>query len=136
MLQLAIDDLELRNTSVHPELSDRYTLNTVNKARSNWGENTEFNLVIGSDILPQITSWYRIKELLEQVKVLIVPRLGYEINQVDLTRLNCLGGEYTIANLNVAKASSSAYRTQQDRSLVPSSVKDYIDRWNLYGSKK
>jgi nicotinate-nucleotide adenylyltransferase len=135
MLQLAISDLKLKNTSVHPELSDRYTLNTVNKARSNWGD-IEFNLVIGSDILPQITSWYRIKELLEQVKVLIVPRLGYEINQADLTRLNCLGGEYAIANLNVAEVSSSTYRTQQDRSLVTSSVRDYIDQWNLYQINK
>jgi nicotinate-nucleotide adenylyltransferase len=139
MLQLAINDLELKNASVHPELSDRYTLNTVNKAREQWGNNIELialSLVIGADILPQIASWYRIKELLEQVNVLIVPRVGYEIKQADLTRLNCLGGEYAIANLNVAQASSSAYRTQQDRSLVTPSVRDYIDRWNLYGSKK
>jgi nicotinate-nucleotide adenylyltransferase len=136
MLQLAIDDLGLNNTSLHPELSDRYTLITVNQARTKWGENFELSLVIGSDILPQIHSWYHIEELLGQVKLLIVPRLGYEINQADLTRLNYLGGEYAIASLNVVEASSSAYRTQQDRSLVTSSVRDYIERWNLYGSKK
>ena len=59
MLQLAIKDLKSRhNIELHPELSDRYTLITVNKARSKWGQEVEFTLVIGSDILPQIKSWY------------------------------------------------------------------------------
>ncbi|NJK58051.1 MAG: nicotinate-nucleotide adenylyltransferase [Pleurocapsa sp. SU_5_0] len=132
MLQLAISDLKLKNTSVHPELSDRYTLITVNKARKKWGQNIELSLVIGSDILPQIHSWYCIKELLAQVKMLIVPRVGYGIETADLASLNCLGGEYAIASLNVSQVSSSAYRVQKDQSLVTPSVKDYIERWNLY----
>ena len=83
MLHLAIKDLKLagNNISLHPELSDRYTLITVNKAREKWGEETEFSLVIGSDILLQITNWYQIEQLLAQVKVLIVPRLGYGIKK-------------------------------------------------------
>ncbi len=81
MLQRTINDIELQghNITLHPELSDRRTLITVNRARKKWGEETEFSLVIGSDILPQITSWYRIEELLTLVKILIVPRLGYGI---------------------------------------------------------
>lgn len=136
MLQLAVDDLGLNNTRLHPELSDRYTLVTVNQARRKWGENFELNLVIGSDILPQIHSWYGIKELLAQVKLLIVPRVGYGIKTADLASLNRLGGEYAIASLKVAEVSSSTYRVQKDQSLVTNSVRDYIKRWNLYPSKK
>lgn len=132
MLQLAIDDLGLHNTSLHPELSDRYTLITVNKARRKWGQDLELTLVVGSDILPQIHNWYRIKELLEQVKVLIIPRLGYSIETADLTSLNDLGGIYAIASLNVSQVSSSAYRTQKDQSLVTPAVGNYIEQQNLY----
>ncbi|MEO0011795.1 MAG: nicotinic acid mononucleotide adenyltransferase [Cyanobacteriota bacterium] len=136
MLQLVVDDLGLNNTSLHPELSDRYTLITVNKARQKWGQNIELSLVIGSDILPQIHSWYCIKKLLEQVKLLIVPRAGYGIETADLASLNRLGGEYAIASLKVAEASSSNYRVQKDQSLVTPAVKDYIDQRNLYQIKK
>jgi nicotinate-nucleotide adenylyltransferase len=133
MLQLAIRDLGLNNISLHPELSDRYTLITVHKAREKWATKIEFSLVIGADILPQIHGWYHIKELLEQVKVLIVPRLGYEINAADLTDLQYLGGEYAIANLDAPQVSSSTYRVQQDQSLVTPGVRDYIEQRNLYG---
>ncbi|MEO1005626.1 MAG: nicotinate-nucleotide adenylyltransferase [Cyanobacteria bacterium J06638_38] len=134
MLHLAITDLDLsrHNISLHPELSDRYTLITVNKARAKWGQEVEFSLVIGSDILPQITSWYRIAELLAEVRVLIVPRLGYSIQPTDLASLAEIGGKFAIATLNAPKVSSSNYRLQQDQSFVTPAVRDYIYQNNLY----
>ena len=134
MLDLAIADLNLvrNNINLHPELSDRRTLITVNKAREKWGEEVEFTLVIGSDILGQITSWYRIQELLEKVKVLIVPRLGYGIEERDLAALEKAGGEFAIATLNAPKVSSSSYRLERDRDLITSAVDNYIWQKNLY----
>ncbi len=134
MLQLAITDINppCNNINLHPELSDRYTLVTVNKARDKWGQEIEFSLVIGSDILSQITSWYHIEELLTQVKVLIVPRLGYSIKEADLILLKEIGGEFAIATLNPPQVSSSTYRSQKDQTLVTPSVKDYIINHNLY----
>ena len=133
MLQLAIAELNLNNISLHPELSDRFTFITVNRARAKWRQEVEFSLVVGSDILPQIHNWYRIEELLTEVKVLIVPRQGYAIEKAELAFLNNLGGEYAIASLNAPKVSSSTYRLQKDQSLVVPSVRDYIYRQNLYG---
>lgn len=136
MLQLAIRDLGLKNAQVYPELSDRFTLITVQKAKAQWSKKLEgeieFSLVIGADILPQIHNWYRIQELLAQVKVLIVPRPGYAIKEVDLKALKDLGGKYAIATLNAPKISSSAYRLEKDESIVAPGVKDYIKRWDLY----
>ena len=134
MLQLAITDINppCNNINLHPELSDRYTLVTVNKARDKWGEEIEFSLVIGADILSQITSWYRIEELLTQVKLLIVPREGYSIKEADLILLKEIGGKFAIATLNAPQVSSSTYRSQKDQSLVTPSVKDYIINHNLY----
>ena len=133
MLEQGIADLKLNNISLHPELSDRFTFVTVNRAKERWGKEAKFSLVIGSDILPQIHNWYRIEELLAEVKVIIVPRLGYTIKTKDLANFSDLGGEYAIASLNAPKVSSSTYRLHKDRDLVTSSVRDYIYRHNLYG---
>jgi len=136
MLQLGIRDLKLtsNNINLHPELSDRHTLITVNKARQKWGQDPEFSLVIGSDILSQITSWYHIEELLPQVTVLIVPRLGYDIQEADLKLLQEIGGEFAIASLNAPKVASSTYRLEKDQSLVTPAVRDYIYQKQLYNS--
>ncbi len=134
MLALAIADINLvhNNINLHPELSDRRTLITVNKAREKWGKEVEFTLVIGSDILSQITSWYRIEKLLQQVKVLVVPRSGYGIKDKGLTALKEVGGRFAIASLNAPKVSSSTYRWQKDKSLVIPEVHNYIWQNNLY----
>ena len=134
MLHLAITDIKpsCNKISLHPELSDRRTLVTVNKAREKWGKKSQFSLVIGSDILSQITSWYQIEKLLAQVKVLIVPRSGYGIEERDLTSLKKIGGEFAIATLNAPKVSSSTYRLQKHQDLVTPSVQDYIYQQNLY----
>ena len=134
MLGLALADISLihNNINLHPELSDRFTLVTVKKARQKWGKEVEFTLVIGSDILAQITSWYRIKELLAQVKLLIVPRRGYSIKDQDLKALKAVGGRFAIASLNAPKVSSSTYRLDKDKSLIIPAVHNYIRQNNLY----
>lgn len=134
MLQLAIDDLDCHNISLHQELSDRRTLITVNRVKEKWGQDLELSLVVGSDILPQITSWYRIEELLTQVKLLIVPRSGYGINKADLASLSEIGGEFAIATLDAPRVSSSTYRSEKDRSLVIPAVRNYIYRQKLYNT--
>lgn len=137
MLRLAIADitntnLPQSNISLHPELSDRRTLITVNRAREKWGPATEFTLIIGSDVLQQINSWYRIKELLTQIKLLVVPRVGYGIHEEDLAALKKNKGRVAIATLNAPKVSSSNYRLQKDRSLITPAVGRYIIQHNLY----
>ncbi len=134
MLRLTIAEIDTsqNNISLHPELSDRRTLVTVNKAREKWGKESEFTLVIGSDILTQITSWYRIQELLTEVKILVVPRPGYTINETDLEALKNIGGRCEIATLNAPKVSSSAYRLKGDDSVLTPAVENYILRQDLY----
>ena len=134
MFQLAIADIDIaaQNISLHPELSDRRTLITVNKAKERWGVDIEFTLVIGSDILQQISNWYRITELLQAVKLLVVPRVGYGINETNLAELQKVGAKIAIATFNAPKVSSSIYRLQKDKSLITPAVHEYIIRHNLY----
>lgn len=134
MLRAIIAEIEpaRHNISLRPEVSDRRTLVTVNKAKEIWHNNVEFTLVIGSDILTQISSWYRIEELLKKVKILIVPRPEYAIKESDIAALENLGARCAIATLNVPQVSSSAYRLQGDKTVLTPAVENYILQHNLY----
>jgi nicotinate-nucleotide adenylyltransferase len=136
MLQLAIEEIQSprNNISLHEELSDRRTLITLQKAKEIWGSNQEFTLVIGSDLVGQIKSWYRIEELLAQVTILVIPRVGYSIDSEDLQCLEKLGGKWAIAPLNAPQVSSSIYRQEKDSKVITPAVQNYIYQQHLYHS--
>ncbi len=52
--------------------------------------------------------------------------------QQDLKSLKKMGGKLAISTLNAPRVASSTYRSQQDKSLVTPSVRDYIYQQNLY----
>ncbi|ACK68760.1 nicotinate (nicotinamide) nucleotide adenylyltransferase [Gloeothece citriformis PCC 7424] len=134
MLRLLISEINppVNNIGVYEQLSHRRSLHSVEKAKEIWGETADYYLVIGSDLAGQIRRWYRVQDLFEQVKILIVPRPGYLIDQKDLDALQDLGGEYEIADLTVPGVSSSAYREKKDKTVVTQPIKEYIHQEKLY----
>ena len=133
MLRLAVEEIDAAQEKIRlcQELSDRRSLITIEKARNTW-QDAEFTFVIGADLLAQIGSWYRITELLSQVRILVIPRSGYMIKQSDLDSLSNLGGNFTIATLDPPKVSSTAYRLQGDSTVLTPAVAVYIHQQNLY----
>jgi nicotinate-nucleotide adenylyltransferase len=134
MLELAISEIQPpidRLVKVYRNLSHRYTLESLNIARESWGD-CEFFLTIGADLIVQMPQWYRIGELLTQVKLLIVPRTGNQIESADLQRLTDLGAHITIAPLSTPIISSTAIRNSHSIKGVPSSIAKYIQQQKLY----
>ncbi len=134
MLQLLIADIKTpkHNIALEQELSSFRTIETVEKAKHRWGENTEFTVVIGADLLTQLPRWYRIEDLLQQVKLLVVPRPGYVINESSLHKIQELGGKIAIANLTGLNVSSTRYREHGDNQALIPPVVDYIHQKSLY----
>jgi len=134
MLRLLIREIQppQNNISLEVELSHLRSLISVQKAKAIWGNEAEYTLVIGSDLLSEIPRWYRVEELLKEVQILVIPRPGYPINKEALGQLQALGGKYTIADIDAPAVSSTAYREQQDKDIVTQPVKDYIHRQHLY----
>jgi len=133
MLQLLIDDIypPRCNIQLHPELSSSRSLITVERARQQWAE-AELTLVIGADLISQLPRWYRVEELLRQVKLLIVPRSGYSVAEAELNPLRQLGATVEIAKLAVPAVSSTTYREEGDPEIVTPPVEAYIHREQLY----
>ncbi|NJO39340.1 MAG: nicotinate-nucleotide adenylyltransferase [Cyanobacteria bacterium CRU_2_1] len=133
MLQLLIDDIypPRRNIHLYPELSNPRALITVEQARKRW-RSAALTLVVGADLVAQLPRWYRIDDLLRQVKLLVVPRSGYGITEADLQPLRQMGARVAIADLTVPGVSSTAYREEGDPEIVTPPVEAYIHREHLY----
>ena len=133
MLRLLIGDLNLskHNIHVYPELSNSRTVITVEQAQERW-QGAELTLVVGSDLVGQLPKWFRAKDLLDRVKLLVAPRPGYSITDKELDPLKQIGADVTIADLNAPNVSSTAYREQGETDGVTSPIQAYIDREQLY----
>lgn len=134
MLRLLITDIEAprQNIALEQELSSFRTLETLDKAKSLWGEDIEYTLVIGSDLLHQLPRWYRVEELLQQVQLLIVPRPGYEIDESSLEAVEAVGGKIAIASLTGLDVSSTAYREHGNTEALIPPIAAYINQQHLY----
>ncbi|MBE9127047.1 MULTISPECIES: nicotinate-nucleotide adenylyltransferase [unclassified Coleofasciculus] len=134
MLRVLISEIDTpqNNIALHEELSSGRTLETVKKAKEIWGEEVEYTLIIGSDLVSQLPKWYEVEKLLAQVQLLVVPRPGYEINDEDIQRLRQLGARVEVADLQVPAVSSTEYREKGDSEVLTPPVEDYIHQEQLY----
>lgn len=132
MLSLLIGDLNLPQITLEPEFSDRKSLISLQKARSRWGEQADYCLVIGSDLIEQIPSWYRAIELFQLAQILIIPRPHYPVLPSALAQLKALGADCQIADLEAPAVSSTDYRQNRDEEAIPPLVQQYIHQEHLY----
>ncbi|HHP7245137.1 MAG TPA: nicotinate-nucleotide adenylyltransferase [Elainellaceae cyanobacterium] len=133
MLQLLISDIypPRKNIRLRQELSSPRALTTVQKAREHWSD-AELTLTIGSDLIDQLPRWYRVKELFKHVKLLVIPRPGYSIDESDLGRLRHIGANVAIADITGLPVSSTAYREEGDPETLTPPIEAYIHREQLY----
>jgi nicotinate-nucleotide adenylyltransferase len=99
------------------------TLNTVRRLRELHPDDT-FSLVVGSDIVPELPSWYGINELQALVNFLVIGR-------------RAAVGAADHSPVTMPEVSSSEVRRllrsgKSAEGLVPRSVLDYIYRHGLY----
>jgi nicotinate-nucleotide adenylyltransferase len=132
MLRLLVEEMSQQNVGFHPELSSYRTLETVEKAKQRWGEEVDLTLVIGSDLISQLPRWYQVKDLLQQVQLLVVPRPGYAIENDNIEGLRQLGGKIAIADLTGLDVSSTAYRKNGDTQVLTPLIQAYIHQQHLY----
>ena len=134
MLELLIEEIEPpldRHTQVYRNLSSRRTFESLITAQKIWSD-SEFILTVGADLVTQLPQWYRVSELLTQVKLVIVPRTGNTIESTDLQRLRDLGAQISIAPLSTPIISSTVIRNSHSIQGMTSSIAKYIQQHNLY----
>ncbi len=134
MLELLIEEIDLsinQHVQVYRSLSSQRTLETLMTAKEMWND-SEFMLTIGADLITQLPHWYRVGELLTQVKLLIVPRTGNQIAATDLQILTNLGARIEIVPLTTPAISSTIIRENHSIQGLTPKVAKYIQHHHLY----
>jgi nicotinate-nucleotide adenylyltransferase len=135
MMELTIAAIEppTQNIYLYPELSFPRTIHTIEAAKKILPHPT-YTLVIGSDLVHQLPTWYRAQDLLTQVQLLVIPRQGVTIAQSDIEHLNDLGTQVAIApeSTSIPNVSSSDYRNSGNSSVIIPTVAAYIQQESLY----
>lgn len=133
MLELLIGELQTPAgvVEVHPELSHMRTIVCIERAQQIW-PGAEFFLVIGSDLVKQIPTWYRAEDIFAAVNLLVIPRPGYDVSEAALQYLR----QRTYLDLatlpRLVDVSSSHYRHQEDNMDLTPAVQAYISETQLY----
>lgn len=134
MLELLIEEIKpsvSKYAQVYRKLSSQRTLETLITARQIWHDG-EFTLTIGADLVTQLPRWYGASELLAQVQLLIVPRIGNQIELSDLDILTDLGAKIEIAPLATPPISSTVIRNNHSIEGLTPRVALYTQQHNLY----
>lgn len=136
MLALLLEAVgqQYSNVRLCPHLSDGRSLNSVRLAQQHW-PHAQLFLVVGSDVLDSLSSWYRVDELLNMVHLQIVPRPGFPVNGADLNTLQTLGANLTVAADFVGPdVSSTEYRQKKAEDVMIPAIASYIHQHSLYDS--
>lgn len=134
MLALLLEALEQRYSNVWlcPHLSDSRSLTSAHLAQKEWPD-AQLSLVVGSDVLASLPSWYHIEELLKVVHLQIVPRPGFAVDSVDLDVLQALGAQLSVAADFIGPdVSSTAYRQMKTQEVMIPAIATYIRHHGLY----
>lgn len=133
MLELMIEHLNVPpgQVQLHPELSHMRSIISIERAQQQW-PGAEFTLVVGADLTEQLPRWYRAQDIFKAVKILVIPRPGYRLNEHSLAALRQAGAIIEIASVpKQYDVSSSRYR-EEARIPLPPAVQAYIDQNHLY----
>lgn len=113
-----------------------YTIDTVRRFREMLPAADRLFFIIGIDAFLEIDTWYRPRELMNEVEFIVVSRPGYEIPLPPFAgnaRLRWLG---TLAeNVSSTALRSALARGKIDKRFLDEAVVEYIRKEHLYGTK-
>jgi len=144
MVRLAITGEPLFEFSDYDLTRDgpSYTIDTVTHFCELLGPHVELHWIIGADSLAELTTWYRVSELVEACRIVTAARPGWDT--IDWTPLRKKLSDAQIAALQAGvlqtpriDISSTDIRRriregQSIRYLVPDAVQQYIETRALY----
>lgn len=106
-----------------------YTIQTLERLRSKYGDSVQFFFLIGADAFSEVLTWFRVDEVFEMTEFIVAARPGFEYQSPEGARVRRLD---TVAY----PESSSGIRAQiaagQKPSGLPVLVERYIIKQGLY----
>ena len=132
LLQALVKQIQDPRLEQIQELSDPFTIRTLQRARQRWPD-AELVFVVGSDLASQIPSWKQTDQWLPYCRLAIAPRQGWPLTAVAIQQLKQLGARLDQLVLSVPASASSALRERPREDHLPESVWPLLIEHNLYG---
>ena len=132
LLRILVKKISHPKLELVQELSSPRTIHTLKKAFQLWPE-ASFSFVIGSDLAMQVPKWLNAKSILSKVRIAIAVRDGWPISDVQLAKIEKLGGKIEILPFTIPESSSSKFRERPQKVLVPQELVPLLLEENLYG---
>jgi nicotinate-nucleotide adenylyltransferase len=113
----------------------RYTVDTVEHFRADFGDSTELFFIMGADSWSEIRTWREWERLLKTINHIVVTRPGHEVDKT----LPSADARVSFTDAVMKDVSSSNIRRlaangrfEELAQLVPEAVVEYIRKYELY----
>ena len=135
LLEAVVRSIGDPNLRLVQELSSPWAVETLERAEQLW-PNRALVFVIGSDLAPQLPRWREARRLLTRCQLAIAPRVGWNLEPVDLERLRRLGASLHVLPLRIPATASSTLRASTaaaDAQQLPAELWPLLLQHNPYG---
>jgi nicotinate-nucleotide adenylyltransferase len=89
-------------------------------------------LIVGADAALGIPTWHRWEEVVDRAGILVVPRVGTDMNVVERLLPSALALEMSVLEISATEIREAARAGGAYRFLVPLPVFDFIEATGLY----
>ncbi len=132
LLNALVKTIDLPNLELKQELSSKWALITLEQAKDFWPDKS-LMLVIGSDLVKSLPTWFEAKKVLKEARIGVVPRQGWPLNNAELNIIKRMGGDATVLPLDIPATASSSIHSNPDISYIPQAILPILKQKNLYG---
>jgi nicotinate-nucleotide adenylyltransferase len=130
MIRLAIADIdgfEADDREIKRE-GPTYTIDTL----LTYPEGEELSLILGADAALRIHSWHRWEEVVGRASLLVVPRPGTDVREVQALLPEAAFLDMAVLEISGTEIREMAAAGEPFRFLVPLAVYEYIESVGLY----
>lgn len=133
--------LEVSDVELHRQ-GPSYTFLTVQAYQASLGAGIPLIWIVGGDTLPELYTWYRIRELVECCRIVTAVRPGYQVGELpalsrvltdeQVRRLRADVLPTPMIDISATQIRRRVAAGRSIRFLVPESVREYIQDCRLY----
>ncbi|MFI3277446.1 MAG: nicotinate (nicotinamide) nucleotide adenylyltransferase [Rikenellaceae bacterium] len=111
-----------------------YTINTLRHLTENYGSQMTFSILMGGDLVGQLSKWKEHEEILENYPIYVYPREGEVVDQY-LDKIALLS-DVPLWRYSSTQIRSSLRRSESVADMLPASVLEYIREKKLWDPRE
>ena len=108
-----------------------YTVDTIKALKKKYPDDN-FYFVIGGDMLNTLDKWYNYEELIRETSFIAFERESIEGFNEELQKYKNMGADIVPVFVDIPDVSSTEFRNNLDKSLLPQKIYDYITEKGIY----